>query len=456
VGVDELLAELAVVKAENTALKAELEEIKRLLRRNSTNSSAPPSTDPPDVKRPKKETTGKKRGGQQGHKGNTRLLVPASKVVHVVEHAIEGACKCGCTEVKLRAPERRQVVELPEIKPDITEHRAQRGWCEGCGRRRRAVLPSGVPSGMLGPRAQAFIASLTGAYQLSRRDAVRFLAENLGLKVSLGTVSNTEAAVSEALAPAWEQAREHMRAAPMKNLDETTHAGPEGRTAWVGSTPEATCLQVGLDRSRVSLVAFLGVIGLATGIIGTDRYLVYDCIPTARRQLCWAHIVRAFQALVDDGGEHARVGTMLLDLTRQVLHAWNEWKRGRKKRDEIEPVLRRSRADLERLLSTYIDLPGLRTLAHAFVLTPESVWLFTTNAAVEPTNNRAERDLRMLVMWRRTSFGTQSVRGDRFLERILTVTQTLRRHGTRLLDFLVDSVQARLVPSAAPRLLPSR
>lgn len=452
-GVDELLAELTVVKAENAALRAELEEIKRLLRRNSTNSSAPPSGDPPDVSRRKKKPTGKKRGGQRGHKGTARLLVPVSKVDRVVEHAIEGACECGCSEVILRAPERRQVFELPAIKPEITEHRRHRGWCQQCRRRRRAVLPRWVRSGLLGPRAQAFIASLTGAYQMSRRDAERFLAENLGLKISLGTVSSTEAVVSEALAPAWEQAREHVRAAPIKNIDETTHAGPDGKTAWVGSTPEAACLQVGLDRSRASLVAF---VGLAIGIFGTDRYVVYDCIPTARRQLCWAHIVRTFQALVDDGGEPERVGLMLLELTRQVLHAWNEWKRGRKKRDEIEPVLRRSRADLERLLSTYIELPGLRTLAHAFVLTPESVWLFTTNADVDPTNNRAERDLRMLVMWRRTSFGTQSARGDRFLERILTVTQTLRRQGARLLGFLVDSLQACLVPSAAPRLLPSR
>ena len=193
---------------------------------------------------------------------------------------------------------------------------------------------------------------------------------------------------------------------------------------------------------------FLGVI---VGIVGTDRYAVYDVL--AAERLCWAHIVRTFQALVDDGGEHERVGSMLLELSRQVLHAWNEWKRGRKKRDEIEPVLRRSRADLERTLSNHTALPGLRTLAHAFVLTPASVWLFTINPDVDPTNNRAERDLRLLVMWRRTSFGTESLRGDRFVERILTVTQTLRRQGSRLLSFLVDSVVARRLQSAAPRLL---
>ncbi|MDP2343443.1 MAG: transposase [Deltaproteobacteria bacterium] len=334
-GVDELLAENAALRAELAAMKVQLEKLERLLRRNSTNSSAPPSLDPPDVKRREKKKTGRKRGGQPGHKGHTRLLVPLSKVNVVVEHPIVGMCKCGCAEVQLRPPWRRQIFEFPEIRPTITEHRIHRGWCQRCRRRRRSFLPTGIPSGILGPRAQAIIASLTGAYQMSQRDAERFLAENLGLKLSLGSVSNTEAVVSEALAPALNEAREHVRAAPVKNVDETKHARPEGKTAWVGSTPEAACLQVGLDRSRASLIAFLGMI---IGIVGTDRYAVYDALAADRRQLCWAHIVRTFQALVDDGGEHERVGSMLLELSRQVLHAWNEWKRGRKKRDEIEPV----------------------------------------------------------------------------------------------------------------------
>lgn len=467
-GIDELRAEHAELKAENAELRAaiaerdarlaamdkRLEELERKARKNSTNSSAPPSSDGPNVQRPKKPPTGKRRGGQRGHKGTTRVLVPESRVNAIVEHPIEGTCQCGCSDVDLRAPRRHQVWELPNIAPHVTEHRLQRGRCRGCRRRRRAAWPPGVAQGCLGPLMQAMVASLTGTYQLSRRDAERFLDENFGMKVSLGTVSNTEAVVSEALKPAWEEARDHVREAPVKNVDETGHASPEGKTAWAASTKEAVCVQLGLDRSRKSLHALLG--DDVKGIVGSDRYVVYDELDPTRRQLCWSHILRAFQALVDEGGDAARVGGMLLDLGRQVLHAWNEWKRHRKRRDEIEPILRRSRADFERVLPKYADLLGLRTLAHAFVLTPPSVWLFTTRDDVEPTNNRVERDLRPLVIWGKTSFFTQSARGDRFKERMLTVTQTLRRRGSRLFGFLVDSVQAPLIGSATPRLLPSR
>lgn len=381
------------------------------------------------------------------------MLLPVGEVDNVVDVAIDGACACGCSDVRLRSPERHQVFELPELRPVVTEHRLQRGWCRGCNRRRRALLPADVAKGCLGPRMQAMVATLTGSFHVSRRDAERFLEENLGMKVSLGTISNTEAVVGAALARAHAEALEHVRRAPVKNVDETTHAGPEGKTAWVVSTPQATCIKVGLDRSRASLESFIDI---DVGVIGSDRYAVYNSIAPERRQLCWAHIVRAFQSLVDDGGEHARVGQMLLNTARDVLHGWNEYRRRRKRRDEIEPLLRRSQANLNWLLSRYSGLPGLRTLAHAFVLAPASLWLFTTRDDVEPTNNLAERDLRPLVMWRKTSFGTDSERGDRFMERMLTVKQTLRRYGPGLYAFVVDSVKATLFASTAPRLLPSR
>jgi transposase len=441
-GIDDLLAENAQLKAENAQLRSRLDDIERMLRRNSTNSSAPPSSDGPKVQRPKKPATGKKRGGQPGQRGATRMLLPVGEVDNVVEVVIVGACSCGCSDVRLRSPQRHQVFELPELRPIVTEHRMQRGWCRGCNRRRRARWPAGVPTGCMGPRMQAMVATLTGSFHVSRRDAERFLDENLGMKVSLGTISNTEGIVSEALAAAHAEAHEHVKQAPVKNVDETGHAGPKGKTAWVASTPQATCIKVGLDRSRASLEGFIDV---NVGVIGSDRYAVYNSVEPGRRQLCWAHIVRAFKSLVDDGGEHARVGQMLLSTAREVLHGWNEYRRRRKRRDEIEALIRRSRANLNWLLSRYTSLPGLRTLAHAFVLAPESLWLFTTRNDVEPTNNLAERDLRPLVMWRKTSFGTESLRGDRFMERVLTVKQTLRRYGPGLYAFVVDSVKAKLV-----------
>ena len=107
-----LLAENAQLKAENAQLRSGLDDIERMLRRNSTNSSAPPSSDGPKVQRPKKPATGKKRGGQPGQRGTTRMLLPVGEVDDLVEVVIEGGCSCGCSDVRLRSPQRHQVFEL--------------------------------------------------------------------------------------------------------------------------------------------------------------------------------------------------------------------------------------------------------------------------------------------------------------------------------------------------------
>lgn len=101
-------------------------------------------------------------------------------------------------------------------------------------------------------------------------------------------------------------------------------------------------------------------------------------------------------------------------------------------------------------LAKNMDLVGLRTLAHAFWLTPESVWLFPERADVSPTNNLAERDLRRLVIWEKTSFGTGSVRGDRFAEGMLSVVMTCRKQARSFFHYFTDVVRAtgaKLLPS---------
>lgn len=84
----------------------------------------------------------------------------------------------------------------------------------------------------------------------------------------------------------------------------------------------------------------------------------------------------------------------------------------------------------------------------------EALWAFVRVEGVEPTNNTAEQSLRHGVIWRRTSFGTQSEKGSRFVERILTVVMTLKRQNRPVLQHLVESVEAHLRGALSPSLLP--
>lgn len=459
-----LSVEMEKVKAENVELREaivardeRIAALERELRRNSTNSSAPPSSDPPTVKKPKKARTGKKRGAQPGHKGNARTRVAAERVDNFVRCSVSGPCPhCGSDDIRsVHVSESRQVFELPKLAPIVTQFDIESGRCGGCHRRRRAVLNADVPAGCLGPQAQALVATLTGTFQLSRRDAERFFGEVLGIDISLGTISNTEAIVSDALAPAQKEALTHVRHAPVKGVDETGHKNAgERSTTWIGTTPEVAAFRVGVHRDTDALIALLGDNPL--GVVNTDRYAVYNILHREQRQLCWAHMRRTFKALIEEGGDAERVGRRLLDNTKGVLRAVREHRAGQIDDDELHRRVEGSRSEMNWLLYDNKHLTGLQTLLEAFVLSPESVWLFTTRADVEPTNNMAERDLRRFVMWRRRSFGSRSERGDRFMERICTVVASIRKQGRELFRFVVDALTAHRLGQDAPPLIALR
>ena len=202
------IAEQDVRIAEQDARIAELEA---RLRRTSRNSSKPPSSDPPGTPPRKSEPTGRRPGGQPGHKGRKRELLPPERVSEVVEVPAPERCT-GCAGPLLRlqeAPPARvhQVVELPRIVPEVKQYELHAGWCAGCNAWRCAPLPEGVPEGNFGPRLTGFIALCTGRFRLSKRLVQELLEDVLGVELGLGSFSNREQAVSQALAVPVDEAR---------------------------------------------------------------------------------------------------------------------------------------------------------------------------------------------------------------------------------------------------------
>jgi len=85
-----------------------------------------------------------------------------------------------------------------------------------------------------------------------------------------------------------------------------------------------------------------------------------------------------------------------------------------------------------------------------------ALWLFVTVEGLEPTNNAAERAIRPAVLWRRTSFGSQSQAGSVFVARMLTVVTSLRSQNRNVLEFMTEEPFAPLgerilLPLSCPR-----
>jgi transposase len=308
-----------------------------------------------------------------------------------------------------------------------------------------------VPSGAVGPRLQAVFALMVGRFRLSRREALEAVVSLFGPKaeVSLGTLSALEGRTSAALAPAWEEAKAGMRASAVAHADETSY-GPGW--LWIACTPELSFFLVDPHRSRAACQRLLGKD--FAGVIVTDRWASYHHHPLRRRQLCWAHLKRNGQELVDRGGSAARVGRAVLRATDAVFSAWEDHRAGRltvpsmarrlaPARRELLHALRRGRTNADRKAAALC-----KDLLKLFL----SLWTFARRPGVEPTNNLAEREIRPAVLWRKGCFGASCDAGRRFTERILTVARTLRRQGRDILAFLEATICAGLAGKRTPLL----
>lgn len=449
------------------ALEKALQRISELEERlglNSRNSSRPPSSDPPDAPpRLPGSPTGRKRGGQPGHKGQRRDLLPEEEVDKIVTYV---PATCAHCQRPLPAepgagdppPLRHQVFELPEKLYETVEHQAHARWCPACGHLTRAELPAEVVGSASGPRLAGAISLLTGHLNVSRRDAQEFVQDVLGIPMALGTVSNLEAEMTDALADIHEEAGENVQQSALKNLDETGWK-LRGKKCWLwtAATSVVAFFIIHQSRGRAALKKLLGE--KLRGIFTSDRWGAYNVRGTRFRQICWSHLLRDFQRLVDRGGKEARIGKRAKDIGDYVFMVWKDFKAGGIDAETLRRCLRPLRKELRELLQEGTRLGNCKgsTFCQNLLDLEPAIWTFARHAeaGVEPTNNHAERVLRKGVLWRKRSFGADSERGCRFVERMLTVVQSRRLQGRRVFSFLVEALIAHRSGNQAPSLIPA-
>lgn len=438
-------------------LEAHVHELEVRLAQNSRNSSRPPSSDPPSFQRPIRpgSPARRKRGAQPGHLGHHRLQFSPDEVDEVVELRPSRCDHCG---IALEGPAeqerewRHQVVELPEVKARVTEYRLHSTRCPECGQRIQAQLPPGVPQRHFGPTLMATAAMLTGRYRLSRREAQQLLDDLWSAKISLGTLSSLEEATCHALENVVSDVAQSVKRAGVVNMDETGWREDDSRAwLWTAVVEGMSLFHIDPRRSGDVVEKLLGED--FSGVVGTDRYSAYKRIPVEQRALCYAHLKRNFQALVDRGGEAASVGRWGLRELERVFGLWHDYRDREVDWQGLQHGLKPIKARFGKLLEygKGVGDPKARALCKSL----SELWTFSKVEGVEPTNNSAERALRPGVLWRKGSFGSQSDRGSRFAERMLTAAASCRQQKRHLLSFLVEACGAALKGSSPPSLVQS-
>lgn len=432
-------------------------ELEERLNQNSRNSSKPPSSDPPNAPpRPSRPASGRKAGGQPGHAGHTRPLKPLSQVQTVINLRPTTCGECGALLLgDDPAPQQHQVTELPRLEPHVTEYRRHTLTCLVCGTRTPAACPSDMPTGDFGPRLQATIGYLSGRMGMSQRDITETLAAVFHTDIGLGSVPALETVVSAALAQPVAEAQRYVQRQAAANVDETGWREQAHRAwLWVAATPLVAVFLVLTTRGAKGTHQLLG--DAFRGIVGSDRWSAYNWLDPQRRQLCWAHLTRDFQKLVERGGASQRLGEALLAQVEQLFRLWPRVRDGTLNRQDLQTQVEPIRTQVHALLSEGADLVQEKTrhtCVNLLKLEP-ALWAFVHCEGVEPTNNHAERCLRRAVLWRRRSFGTQSATGSRFVERVLTTVTTLRQQKRDVLDYLTAACTAAIRGDKPPSLLP--
>jgi transposase len=452
-----LEARIAELEAELAVFRGKLDVLNHQQRRQ------PPAVPHvPLSPAPAKKPTGRKPGGQPGHPPHLRQLLPPERVSKI-RSFIPSHCEHCHTPLPKNPgphdpePNRFQVIELPPLTASVVEYQGHARTCLGCGEVTWAAIPEDIRAHSVGPRLTATMSYLVGCHHVSKRGVEEIVETVFEAPVSLGTVSNLEQEMSAALAPMYTEAVAAVRDAPVKNVDETgwKKAGRK-RWLWVAATTNVAAFLIHTFRNVTALKKLIGT--TLKGFLCTDRLRTYAGVPVMQRQVCWAHLKRNFEKLVKRGGKAKAVGEAFLEVQERVFELWHLFRGGgctrRQLGDRMAPCImtmleiidwgQRSRDG-----KTSRFCAALRDVFPA-------LWLFVVEEGIEPTNNHAERVQRLAVLWRKCCFGCHSESGCRFVERLLTVVQSLRLQKRNALNFLHEAIVAYRTGGDPPKLVGDR
>jgi transposase len=445
---------------------ADLERQLALRKQNSTNSSKPPSSDGlagEPRQRGRRKKSRRKAGGQPGHRGAHRPLVPVERVDQIQSVLPEQCQHCGYalpTQIKqvqtMGAVQRHQVTELPPIQARVIEYQCHRVICPECGESTRASVPEPA-AGHFGPQLAALIAYLTVVCRMPRRVVEALLGQVLGIEISLGSTQKCWEEASQAVAAPCRELEQQLKNQPVLNVDETSwRTNGDKRFLWAFVAARYVVYTVAATRGSEVLMRLLGAV--FQGVLCSDRFSAYLKYHSGKAQFCWAHLKRNLLGIVEFTKSSAveRFCRDALAEHARLFRLWHKFGSGQIDRGQLLlrsiPIQKRIFALAERHLGSAHR--EVRNLARALFEHNERLFTFLEQEGVEPTNNSAERALRTGVQWRKICFGNRSANGELATARLLTVAETCDLQRLNILAYLSAAIACHRSRQQAASLMP--
>ena len=448
----------------------EWDKLNQRLNQDSTNSSRAPSTDSPEAKAKRKaeEKTSKpkhgarKQGAQVGHKAVNRPILPLEEGDVVIDCKPEICAHCGASLANESDPEPyRQQHHDFEVIRRTKEYRKHKIKCPCCGHMTEGKLPKEANESAYGPNVAGLVGELTGQCQMSRRAASEFIGDFTGIPISDGSVSNLEKELTEAAQPVMEEIEKVAQNAEQGNADETGIGMKNGKQGWlwVLVTPLAVLFRLFGGRGQGYASSLLGCF---KGILTSDRWSGYNHYTKDKHQLCWAHLLRDFKAMIASGPDGEAIGTALRKEARAMFRLWHRFKKWKSNQEskgikvsmtvlesQMEAIRHRIKVLLEEGKKRRVPKCG------SILKTEPQLWVFTQKEGIEPTNNTAEQNIRPAVLWKKRSFGVESERGGQYVEAMLSIRMTARLNGVCHSKYLRELICAYRTKTPAPSIFSS-
>ncbi len=459
----EAIIDLVLVQQQQIAqLQQQVQLLLERLGLNSQNSSKPPSSDPPSggLTRIERRKSQRKSGGQKGHRGHTlrQVETPDEVVVHAPAQC--EACSADLSQQPLHeSSERRQVFDLPERMLQVCEHRRGDRRCR-CGHLNRGSFPEQVRApAQYGPRLLATAAAMTLGHHLPLRRTSELLGELIGQTIAEATLIESVARIDARIDPAIEAIIDGLLAAGQLHVDETSSRVESGMH-WLHVHSSRDLVYYAIDAKRGREAAErIGLLGRYRGRMMSDFFAGYLHYSECRHGFCCAHLLRELMRFVerderDDPEESIRRWAgQLFD----VLHyAIGEQSRAREAGlAEVPPSEQRY---IGRCYQLWVNrglraFPaaerGANTMEHNLLRRLDEhrheILSFLADTKLEATNNRAERDLRMMKLQQKISGGFRTLVAAVRFARVRSYLATARKQGVGFIQAALRALEGRPV-----------
>jgi transposase len=407
--------------------------------KNSGNSSLSSSSDKNRKFYPPREKSGKKAGGQKGHKGHAKILYENPD--EIIEVYPETCIYCGNEDFteKENILEQRQIVDIPQIKPTITEYQQKAGICSKCGKHNIGVFPENIaPNVQIGERSKALIGYLNVQHHLSYERLVQIFSDIFNLDISKGSIDNKIKELSYELTPVYNNILENLKKSNVIGSDETgLRINGKGSYVWVFQNENNTYFKTA-PRNFETIERTIGKEFKGSWV--SDR-LGAQLMIKAEHQLCLVHLIRDCKYIIDT--EKSRWAERLKKFFKKVIEF-------RKQSGEyFNPLSRwyfrqiqRFKKELNQIFSKSPPTKEAKRLFKSLLPRLSQLIHFLDKKNVPYDNNGSERALRNRVINRKVSGCFRSALGAICHDKISSVIETAKKRGLNILDSI--SIPSRL------------